>query len=48
MAVVQNAISNDRLTAAYAADADRFQKMSAAAREKSDRYWEALEKLTMR
>jgi len=42
----ENAISNDRLTTAYAADAERFQKMSCAAREKADKYWEALEKLT--
>ena len=41
----ENAISSLRLEQAYLADAERFQKMAQTAREKAQRFSDALEKL---
>ena len=42
----ENAKSSDAAANAYAADADNFTKKSQAAREKAQRFWSALERLT--
>ena len=41
----ENMRSSELLTLTYAADAERYTKLSQAAREKADRYREALDKI---
>ena len=42
----ENAKGSEALIASYTADAQRFTEKAQAARQKAERYWAALEKLT--